>query len=117
MQVCERYLIDLYGWTFLGMLRREDGQWMARYLCTDGGERRCFVVCLARHRPTLLTGYPADVTVMRGTNEMPEVVIVRRVKARQRRQQQQSPSLRRHLWRDAGRVPAADVGEGERSGV
>ena len=109
----ERYLIDLHGWTVLGVRRGEDGQWRARYLCTDGGERRCVVVCPVRYTPATLALRPAEVTITRGADGVPVVVIVRLVRTRK----ELPPNIRWHLWRNAGRVPAPGAGPGEEAGV
>ena len=109
----ERYLIDLYGWTVLGVRRGEDGQWRARYLCTDGGERRCVVDCPVRYRPDTLVLRPAEVTITRGADGVPVVVIVRLVRTRKGL----PPNIRWHLWRNAGPPQGAGAGPGEAAGV
>ena len=111
----ERSLIDLHGWTVLGVRRGEDGQWRARYLCTDGGMRRCFVDCPVRLAPDRLLRHAAEVTITPG--EVPVVVVLGLVQARKVRHLPQPPGLRRHLWRNAGRVPAPGAGPGEEAGV
>ncbi len=112
----ERSLIDLHGWTVLGVRRGEDGQWRARYLCTDGGERRCFVVCPVRCTPATLARRAAEVVITRGTDGVPVVVVLGLVQARTRRYQPQPPGLRRHLWAGAGRAQGRARGQGRRRG-
>jgi hypothetical protein len=75
------------------------------------------VVCPVRYRPTTLALRPAEVTITRGADGVPVVVIVRLVKARTRRYLPQPPGLRRHLWCNAGRAPAPGAGPGEEAGV